>query len=186
MKHISSAYLGWSFLYEYHVLKGVCSFVVWFGAGDCIRRKMCTYLCIAGWTIWNCWNDLYLCGIPTWSPGSSCFIRALTSLQSQSPSELRWLRSSLLSAIITQHYSLGAGASHSSVCKASFWWATEDLFYELPTVAVLHLTHSGRQEGRVCSHVKIDTPYSLPYFQVISGTCMMFGCNCIGISCVLT
>lgn len=50
-------------------------------------------------------------------------------------------------SVICHHYTpLGAGASHSFVCKASFWWATEDLFYELPTVAVLHLTHSGRQD----------------------------------------
>lgn len=42
-------------------------------------------------------------------------------------------------------------------------------------MVVLHLTHSGSQEGKVCSHVKIDTSY----FRVISGSCRVFGCNFI-------
>ena len=119
---------------------------------------------------------------------------------------------------------------HIALLQSFFLMGNRWFILWTPTVTVLQLTHSGRQEGRVCSHVKIDTPsvqfssvaqsclcdsmncstpglpvhHQLPEFtqthvhrvgddtpyslliQVISGTCMMFGCNYIGISYVLT
>ena len=45
---------------------------------------------------------------------------------------------------------------HIALLQSFFLMGNRWFILWTPTVTVLQLTHSGRQEGRVCSHVKID------------------------------